>query len=155
LFAGLLEYGEGNTFGTVAFCSYGAFWWWFGLMELFSANGLISLEGATPTIGVALILWGIFTAYMWVATFRLNWALWSVFLLLTVTFFLLGFGDVLGIGVLVVAGGYVGIVTGLDAMYVSFAEVTNWAFDDEVLPLGGVPLEPSGAGSDESVTPGD
>lgn len=26
-FAGLLEYREGNTFGLVAFISYGAFWW--------------------------------------------------------------------------------------------------------------------------------
>ncbi|MDY7081941.1 MAG: acetate uptake transporter, partial [Halobacteria archaeon] len=92
LFAGLLEYREGNTFGMVAFTSYGAFWWWFGLLLLFAGNGLISLEGATTTIGMALILWGVFTFYMWISTFRLNWALWRVFLTLWMTFFLLGFG---------------------------------------------------------------
>ncbi|MCO8246152.1 MULTISPECIES: acetate uptake transporter [unclassified Haladaptatus] len=141
LFAGLLEYREGNTFGTVAFTSYGAFWWWWGLLVIFSGNGWISLDGATSTIGMALIMWGVFTTYMWFATFKLNWALWSVFLLLAVTFFLLGFGDYLGIGALVTAGGWVGLITGLDAMFVSFAEVANWAYDREVIPLGGAPLK--------------
>ncbi|WP_232687116.1 acetate uptake transporter [Halobacterium zhouii] len=140
LFAGLLEYREGNTFGTTAFCSYGAFWWWFGLLVVFMHNGWIPSVSA-QALGLALIMWGVFTTYMWVATFKLNWGLWSVFGLLSVTFFLLGFGDFLGIGGLVVAGGYVGILTGLDAMYVSFAEVTNWAWDREVVPLGSAPLE--------------
>jgi uncharacterized protein len=60
----MLEYREGNTFGTVAFTSYGAFWWWFGLLLIFSGNGWISLEGATPRVVVALIRWGVFTTYM-------------------------------------------------------------------------------------------
>ncbi|WP_423745452.1 acetate uptake transporter (plasmid) [Haladaptatus sp. SPP-AMP-3] len=141
LMAGMLEYREGNTFGTVAFTSYGAFWWWFGLLVIFSETGWIPLN--VPTLGMALILWGVFTTYMWVATFKLNWALWSVFLLLSVTFYLLGFGDFLDIGWLGVAGGWVGILTGLDAMFVSFAEVANWAYDKEVIPLGSPPLESS------------
>ncbi|MFB6070050.1 MAG: acetate uptake transporter [Halanaeroarchaeum sp.] len=152
LFAGLLEYREGNTFGTVAFTSYGAFWWWFALLVLFQTNGWVSAIGS-QAVGVALIMWGVFTAYMWVGTFKLNWALWSVFLLLAVTFFLLGFGDFLGANSLVVAGGYVGLLTGLDAMYVSFAEVTNWAFDDEVVPLGGTPL--SGTTTQSRAEPAD
>ncbi|MFB6131531.1 MAG: acetate uptake transporter [Salinigranum sp.] len=153
LFAGLLEYREGNTFGTVAFTSYGAFWWWFALLVLMGDNGWISLQGAGTTIGVALILWGLFTTYMWIGTFRLNWALWSVFLLLSITFYLLGFGDFLGVGSLTVLGGWVGVLTGLDAMYVSFAEVVNWSFDADVLPLGGVPF--ASRGGPERARPGD
>jgi len=142
LFAGLLEYREGNTFGTTAFCSYGAFWWWFGLMLLFGGNGLIDLSsgGAGAAIAVGLILWGVFTTYMWIGTFRLNWALWSVFLTLAITFYLLGFGDLLGSPGLSLAGGWVGILTGLLAMYTSFGEVVNWSFDGDVVPLGGVPF---------------
>ncbi|MFB6072159.1 MAG: acetate uptake transporter [Halobacterium sp.] len=141
LFAGLLEYREGNTFGTTAFCSYGAFWWWFGLLLLFSHNGWIpsGAAGATP-VGMALLLWGVFTTYMWVSTFKLNWGLWSVFLSLSVTFYLLGFGELLGASAVATAGGYVGVLTGLLAMYVSFAEVTNWAWDREVVPIGTAPL---------------
>lgn len=138
--AGLLAYREGNTFETVAFNSYGAFWWWFGLLELFGVAGVFDLGSATPVVGLTLILWGVFTAYMWIGTFKLNWSVWSVFLLLTLTFLLLGAGDFFGVGWVATLGGYVGIVTGLDAMYVSFAEVVNWCFDREVVPLGGTPL---------------
>lgn len=41
----------------------------------------------------------------------------------------------LGIGWLATLGGYVGILTRLLAMYVSFAEVTNWSFGGT--PFGG------------------
>jgi succinate-acetate transporter protein len=34
------------------------------------------------------------------------------------------------------AGGWLGLLTGLDALYVSFAEVTNATFAKIVLPLG-------------------
>ncbi|GGM58476.1 succinate-acetate transporter protein [Halarchaeum rubridurum] len=136
LFAGLLEYKEGNTFGYTAFTSYGAFWWWFGMLVLFAGNGWLSVNATA--VGAALILWGVFTLYMWVSTFKLNWALWSVFLTLWVTFFLLGLGD-LGYGTATL-GGYLGVVCGLLAMYTSFAEVTNWAWDRTVVPIGNPPL---------------
>ena len=35
--AGLMEMPRGNTFGFVAFCSYGAFWWTFALFVVFFA----------------------------------------------------------------------------------------------------------------------
>lgn len=138
LVAGVLEFRTGNTFGQTAFFSYGAFWWWFGLLLIFDGNGWISIN--TPTLGAALILWGVFTFYMWISTFQLNWGLWSVFLTLWITFALLGFGDLLGIDVLLTFGGYVGILTGALAMYVSFAEVANWSFGHTVAPLGDAPM---------------
>lgn len=136
LIAGLLEFRTGNTFGMVAFLSYGAFWWWFAMLLLFAGNGLLDLSSAGPTIGVALLLWGVFTFYMWIATFRLNRALWLVFLTLWITFALLGIGDVFGATVVGTAGGYLGIVCGALAMYTSFAEVTNATFGETVIPVG-------------------
>lgn len=70
---------------------------------------------------------------MWVATLKLNWGLFAAFLSLAVTFYLLGFGDVLGVGPLVTLGGWVGPLTGLLAMDVSFAEVTDWTWGRDVL----------------------
>jgi hypothetical protein len=35
-----------------------------------------------------------------------------------------------------VLGGYIGILTGIAALYVSFAEVTNGTFGRTVVPLG-------------------
>jgi succinate-acetate transporter protein len=73
---------------------------------------------------------------MWISTFRSNRALWCVFLLLWVTFFLLASGD-LGLGAAFrTAGGYLGLVTGAGALYIALAEVTNGTFNKTVFPLG-------------------
>jgi uncharacterized protein len=135
IIAGLLEFKNGNTFGTVAFTSYGLFWWWYALMQWTVGAGWIK-PPAGNAVGVTLLMWGVFTLYMWIATFRTNLAIWTVFLLLWITFFLLAGGD-LGRGASWRAtGGWFGLVTGLAALYVSFAEVTNATFQKTILPLG-------------------
>lgn len=144
--AGLLEFRVGNTFGMTAFLSYGAFWLWYALMLIFSGSGLLPLKGADSTIGAALLLWGVLTLYLWVGTFRLNRALWWVFLTLWITFFLLGFGALSGAHMLTRLGGWVGILSGAIAMYTSFAEVTNFCFGHEVVPTGRIQTPDSVAG---------
>jgi len=136
MLAGLMEFRTGNTFGTVAFLSYGAFWWWFAFLVLLGGHGVLDLSQAGSTIAVTLIGWGVFTLYMWIATFRLAKALWWVFLTLWITFFLLGFGDLLSQPTISRTGGWMGLVCGLLAMYTSFALVTNSTFGKTVLPLG-------------------
>src|SRR3546814_12537547 len=108
-----------------AFRSYGAFWWWFALLLLFAGNGVIDLSAAGPTVGVALLLWGVFTLYMWIGTFRLPKILFLIFLTLWVTFLLLGLGAAMGAGGLTRAGGLLGILCGGLARYGSFGLVTN------------------------------
>lgn len=136
ILAGLMEFKVGNTFGTTAFISYGAFWWWFGLLILFGHNNILDLSQAGTTIGFALILWGAFTFYLWIATFRMTRVLWLIFLTLWVTFVLLGLGAMLGQPGLSHLGGLLGIVCGLLAMYGSFAIIANTAFGRTVVPLG-------------------
>ena len=72
IIAGIMEFGTGNTFGTTAFISYGAFWWWFGLLVFFAGNKMLDLSGADPAVGLALVLWGVFTFGLWISTFRLT-----------------------------------------------------------------------------------
>jgi succinate-acetate transporter protein len=73
---------------------------------------------------------------MWIATFRLNLTLWSIFLFLWITFFLLAGGD-LGMGASWhKMGGYMGLLTGIDALYLSFVEVTNATFGRVVIGVG-------------------
>ena len=139
MIAGILEFRTGNTFGTVAFLSYGAFWWWFAFLVLLGGHGILDLSQAGSTIGVTLIGWGVFTLYMWIATFRLSKALWWVFLTLWITFFLLGFGALFGKSEMHVAGGWLGIICGLLAMYTSFALVTNATFGKTIIPVGAPP----------------
>jgi hypothetical protein len=136
MIAGVMEFRAGNTFGMVAFLSYGAFWWWFTFLVLLGGHGVLNLSGAGSTIAVTLIGWGVFTLYMWIATFRLAKALWWVFLTLWITFLLLGFGDLLSAPVVHQAGGWTGLVCGLLAMYTSFALVVDATFGKTLLPIG-------------------
>jgi uncharacterized protein len=86
--AGILEYRQGNTFGTVAFVSYGTFWWWYALLVWSIGAGWLKPPHSSG-IGLTLLMWGGFTFYMWIVTFRLNRTLWFVFLTLWLAFFLL------------------------------------------------------------------
>ena len=131
--AGVLEFSAGNAFGMVAFTSYGLFWWWFALLQWTIGAGWMK---APPASGVAtvLLLWGIFTFLMWVVSFWKAKAVWSIFLLLWITFFLLAAGDFgFGTGKL---GGWLGLVTGVDALLVGFIEVLNATAGRVVIPLG-------------------
>ena len=136
IFAGLMEFKLGNTFGMTAFLSYGAFWWWFALLLIFAHTGVIDISKAGPTVGVALLLWGGFTFYMWISTIVLARILFLVFLTLWITFVLLGLGAVLGHPQLTQVGGWLGLICGSLAIYGSFGMVTNATWGRTVIPLG-------------------
>jgi len=142
IIAGILEFKNNNTFGGVAFTSYGLFWWWYTFLFWTVGAGWLKAPAASA-VGVTLLLWGVFTLGMWISTFRSNLAVWWVFLSLWVTFFLLAAGD-LGFGAeFRRAGGWLGMVTGASALYVALAEVANGTFKRTVFPLGAPILKPS------------
>jgi succinate-acetate transporter protein len=136
--AGILEFRNGNTFGMVAFLSYGLFWWWFAFLEWTVGAGWLSQPPASAVASV-LLMWGVLTFLLWIVTFRLSLAVWSVFLLLWITFFFLAAGDFgylvgsVGCGTI---GGYIGILTGLDALAVAFIEILNATAGRTVISLG-------------------
>jgi uncharacterized protein len=134
LLAGMWEFKNNNAFGATAFTSYGAFWLSFWAFEQFFAKGIPEAQ-LGDAVGVYLIGWGIFTAYMWVASFRVSVAVNIVFLLLAVTFILLGIGESAAKTDIVKAGGYVGLATAAAAWYASFAVVTNKTFGRIVVPV--------------------
>ena len=136
IIAGIMEFKTGNVFGATAFTSYGAFWWWFALLILLGSNHVLDISQGGTTIGVCLLLWGVFTLGLWVSTFRLSRLLFAIFLTLWIAFFLLGGGAVLGNPTLHTLGGWVGLVCGALAMYGSFALVTNATYGREVAPVG-------------------
>jgi len=134
LLAGMWEFRTGNTFGATAFTSYGAFWLSFFVFVTFFASKIPEAD-AGHAVGLYLIAWGIFTAYMFVASLRTTAAIAAVFGLLTVTFILLGIGDAGGNESITKLGGYVGLATALAAWYASFAVVTNSTFGRTMLPV--------------------
>jgi len=134
LITGVLEYANGNTFGTVAFTAYGSFWLWYASLVWTVGAGWLKPPSAVG-VAVVLLMWGVFTLYMWICTFKANKCIFATFLLLSVTFFLLAAGDfgwVTGKRL----GGIAGLATAAIALYVSFAEVIRSTWGREVLPLG-------------------
>jgi len=128
LLAGMWEFRKGNTFGAVAFSSYGAFWISFWVLLTFSKD-------ATPhSVGLYLLGWTIFTAYMTVASFKTSGAVLAVFSLLTLAFLFLSIGAFGGNANMTKVGGWVGLATALVAWYASFAAVTNATWKRTVLP---------------------
>jgi succinate-acetate transporter protein len=134
LLAGMWEFKKANAFGATAFTSYGAFWLSFWALQQFFAKDIPEANLA-DAVGLYLIGWGIFTAYMWIASFRVSVAVNIVFLLLAITFFVLGIGDSAANEDITKAGGYIGIATAIAAWYASFAVVTNRTFGRELIPV--------------------
>jgi len=134
LLAGMWEFKNNNAFGATAFTSYGAFWLSFWAFEQFFAKE-VDPAYVGKAVGLYLIAWGIFTGYMWIASFRVSVAVNVVFILLTITFLLLGIGNAGTHENIIHAGGYVGLATALAAWYASFAVVTNKTFGRVVIPV--------------------
>jgi uncharacterized protein len=134
LLAGMWEFRAGNTFGATAFASFGAFWLSYWAFVQFYAKSVPAAD-AGHAVGLYLIGWGIFTAYMCVPSLRTTAAIALVFVLLAVTFVLLGIGNAGGHSGIVKVGGWIGLATALAAWYASFAEVTNSTFGRTVLPV--------------------
>ncbi len=133
LLAGMWEFRTGNTFGAVAFSSFGAFWISFWALNVFYAKDITGHVG--HALGVYLWAWAIFTAYMTVAALRVSGAVLLVFVLLTVTFVLLAIGNDGGDLTILHWGGYIGLATAAAAWYASFAAVINSTFARVVLPV--------------------
>ncbi len=134
--AGVVEFVKGNAFGALAFCSYGAFWMAFWYLS--THIGLISDASKADIgkgVGLFLLAWTIFTAYMLVASFKTTGALVATFAVLTVTFVALTAAEFAEMASLTKVGGWLGIMTALLAWYASFAGVTNATAGRTVLPV--------------------
>ncbi|MCX5975363.1 MAG: acetate uptake transporter [Coprothermobacterota bacterium] len=135
--AGIMEYRRGNTFGTTAFTSYGLFW--ISLVAIWVIPGIgLPNGGQTPNafLGWFLLLWGVFTFFMWIGTFGRNRVLQFVFLSLTILFLLLAVRDWSGSVLIGQIAGFEGILCGLSAIYLAMAEVINESRGRAVFPIG-------------------
>ena len=136
IIAGIRELCQGNTFAGTAFTAYGLFWWSLVLIWVnpFAKDGL---EAASKVaMGYYLLLWGIFTGFMFIGTLKHNRATQVVFGSLTVLFLLLAIGDFTGNHTITTVAGFEGIFCGLSAIYSAMGQVINEEFGKKILPLG-------------------
>ncbi|TPG32061.1 acetate uptake transporter [Mycolicibacterium hodleri] len=132
LLAGMWEFRNANTFGAVAFTSYGAFWISYYFYAHYIAATLPPADVHTAT-GIFLLMWTIFTAYMTVASLKTNLALIAIFSTLLVTFALLTLGEFTETAAVLQAGGYLGLLVAAFAWYASAAGVVNATWGRTVL----------------------
>jgi succinate-acetate transporter protein len=135
--AGIMEWKKGNTFGTTAFTSYGFFWLTLVALIVLPKMGLIAAPDNSAMVAY-LLIWGLFTAILFIGTLRLNRALQFVFASLTVLFALLALGDFTGSVTIKHIAGYEGIICGLSAIYAGAAQVLNEVYGKVVVPIGPV-----------------
>jgi succinate-acetate transporter protein len=132
---GIMEWKKNNTFGTLAFTSYGLFWLTLVGLILLPKLGLGDKPGEAGMIAY-LVVWGCFTGLLLIGTFKLNRALQFVFASLTLLFFMLAYGDYTGDAGFKIMTGYEGIICGLSAIYTGIAQVWNEIYGTTILPLG-------------------
>lgn len=137
IIAGILESRKGNTFGLTAFVSYGFFWLSLVVLILLPKSGWTSAP-SSGSMGAYLIMWGIFTALLWMGTFRINKALQVVFGTLTLLFALLAISELTGKASIHKVAGYIGIICGASAIYNAAAILLNEVCGRTVWSIGPV-----------------
>jgi succinate-acetate transporter protein len=136
ILAGIQEWKKNNTFGATAFTAYGSFWLSFVALVLIPNTSFgAALKSSEPALGWYLLLWGIFTFFMFLGTLKLSRLLQVVFFTLTVLFILLAAHLFTGNKNLGTIAGYEGIVCGASAFYGCVAQIINEVYGRKVLPL--------------------
>lgn len=132
IIAGLQELKLGNTFGGTAFTAYGFFWLSLVIIWYFPKAGL---EVDKISMGYYLMIWGIFTSFMFIGTFKHNLVTRIVFGSLALLFFTLSLGDFTGSEQITFIAGLIGIFCGFSAFYSAMAQIINQEFGKNILPL--------------------
>jgi len=136
--AGLMEFKKGNTFGTLAFTSYGLFWLSLVILLVLPNFTLLSpaaIEPGNTAMAAYFFMWGMFTLLMFCGTMKTSRAIQFVFSSLALLFFLLAAYRLTGSSDLLLITGMEGIICGASAIYTGIAEVLNEVYDRTVLPL--------------------
>jgi len=135
MITGILEYRRGNTFGTVAFTSYGFFWWSLVLLLVLPQTKIWDASTNSTAMAAYFFMWGLFTILMFFGTLKTNRTLQFVFLSLATLFFLLTAKELTASAALGIITGYEGIICGLSAFYLAIAEVLNETYGKTLLPV--------------------
>jgi succinate-acetate transporter protein len=146
--AGVMEYKKGNTFGTVAFTSYGLFWWSYAILNMLPSfsTQVFAYPGIPKVSNEALAayfcIWGLFTLAMFFGTLKKNRAIQFVFMSLAILFFLLTARFALlandpttDVKLFTQTIGIEGIICGASAVYLAIAEILNAEHGKTVLPI--------------------
>jgi succinate-acetate transporter protein len=135
IMVGLMERRKGNTFGLVAFTSYGIFWLSFVAINVLPSLGWMPAASADGMIAY-LVMWCLFSIMLFIATLKLNRLLQFLFATVVLLFVILIVGSVTGNASISRLAGYEGILCGLTSLYAAAAFLLNEIYGRTVLPIG-------------------
>ena len=124
---------RGNTFGVVAFGTFGCFnlaLWYFFTYEL----PKIPLAQHPANLALFLGLWAIPAFILWIASFKTTLVINLIFMLATALFVVAAWGNGAGNAGMVKASGWIGIGLAAVAWYGCAAALTSETFGHAILP---------------------
>ncbi len=132
---GFMEWKRHHAFGATAFTSFGLFW--LSLIAITILPGIRFGEFPQNTAMTAyLVLWGLFTAILFVGALKLNRSLQFVLGSLTLLYFLFAAGTATGSQFITTIAGWEGVLCAFAAIYTGFAQILNDVLGRSVVPLG-------------------
>jgi len=131
---GIMEWKKNNTFGATAFTSYGFFWLSLVALIILPQTGYAAKPSTTSMVAF-LVMWGIFSTGLFIATFKINRKLQVVFGSLVVLFFLLALGDYTGNPQIKTLAGFEGIFCGFTAIYTGLSQVLGELYGSSMAPI--------------------
>ncbi|CDR30796.1 Inner membrane protein yaaH [Acholeplasma oculi] len=134
IIAGILEFREGNTFAGTAFTAYGFFWLSLVMIWLMKTD-YPELAADLTSMGFYLLIWGIFTVFMFIGTYTHNTISKLVFGSLALLFILLAIGDFTQMILITRIAGFVGILSGSFAFYSAVGQIVNQELGRKIFPL--------------------
>ncbi len=135
--AGVMEYRRDNTFGVIAFTSYGLFWASLVAIIVLPETGF----GSPPkpaAMSAYLAMWALFSALLFIGSLRSGRALQLVFSSLTGFFIVWAAGVASASPIVTTLAGYQGIACGLTALCTAAAQIARDIFGHSAAPLGGI-----------------
>lgn len=131
--AGFQEMKTGNNFGYCAFTGYGAFWMSLCAMQLAGYLGIF--KPTTTDVAWFLVGWTLFTAILWIGSWRIHGAMALTFTLLLAGFVLLDLGH-FGLPLCNTIAAFVLIGCAFSAWYMMARIILNDVYGYELLPAG-------------------
>lgn len=134
-FACLNGFKKDELFTALVFGIYGMFWAVWSLINLGCALKWFELDA--KTLMIFLIAYTIFTFIIFIATLVTNYAVILTVGVLLIVFLLLDFG-LAGNPALIGYAGYLGMLDGLLALYLTAAGILNTLYGKTIVPVGPV-----------------
>lgn len=139
ILVGILEIGRGNIFGAVVFGTYGPFWVIYGAIEVWFAKMAKPASSVTAGVALFLAMFAVVTFYFFIASLKTDRVLVAVFALIFIGLVFLAIGAQSGTVFWTKAGGWVTLAFAVLAWYHAAADMINFTFGRQMVPVGRIP----------------